>query len=379
MDIKATLGKRVSARQGDFATAQSNQATIRKPWKSLAAMAFGLLLSVPGFTQAQYNFTTIDVTIGGQHATATEPNGNSTNAIVGQFNFEDGLQHGFVLNNGVFTEVDVPDSKGNAQQTAINGIDAAGRLAGTYLDSSDPPHFHAFFGNKGGFTTLDPPGSFATTGGFINAQSQVVGFYRADPLEPQRRRGFIWRNGTFTTFNEPDDASNFGTRAFGINDIGEVVGDYQTADGKRHGYLRSKKDDFTTLDVTGAVLTTAEGINNAGTIVGFYNTVVDPQTMETFTHGFVLKKGIFTTVEVRDSNGNAQPTQIFSINAKGEIVGSYDDSKGVQHGFVGSQSAERTRERGTNAGTLESSFYTHVSERRRRTAGVLSSTYRVAR
>jgi len=40
---------------------------------SLAAVAFGLFLSVPGLTQAQYTFTTIDV----PKATATLANGNS--------------------------------------------------------------------------------------------------------------------------------------------------------------------------------------------------------------------------------------------------------------------------------------------------------------
>ena len=98
MDIKATLGKRVSARQGDFATGQSNQATIRKPLKSLAAVAFGLVLSVPGLMQAQYIFTTIDVpNTPGQTVTATAANGNSTNKIVGQFFVNQGRPHGFVL------------------------------------------------------------------------------------------------------------------------------------------------------------------------------------------------------------------------------------------------------------------------------------------
>jgi len=122
-----------------------------------------------------------------------------------------------------------------------------------------------------------------------------------------------------------------GTVAFGINDIGEVVGDYVAAgdvnpDGTakhRHGFLRSSKGDFTTFDVPGAVITIGEGINNPGTIVGLY---VANGNM----HGFVLKNSVFTTVDVSD-----QPTEINSINAKGEIVGFYSDSNGVQHGFLG--------------------------------------------
>jgi hypothetical protein len=90
MDIERTSGKGVSASQRDFVSAQNNHATSRELWKSLAAVAFGLFLSAPGLARAQYQFTKIDVKIGAQDATSTEPNGNSTNAIVGQFSFEDG-------------------------------------------------------------------------------------------------------------------------------------------------------------------------------------------------------------------------------------------------------------------------------------------------
>jgi hypothetical protein len=94
MDINRTSGKRVSASWRDFVTAQSNRAVIRKPWKSLAAVAFGLLLSVQGLTQAQYSFTPIDV----PGATGTQANGNSTNRIVGS----------------------LPGSSGDSEVTSIN-------------------------------------------------------------------------------------------------------------------------------------------------------------------------------------------------------------------------------------------------------------------
>jgi probable HAF family extracellular repeat protein len=316
MDINRTSGKRISASQRDSVTAQSNQATIREPWKSLAAVAFGLLLSVPGLTQAQYRFSAIDV----PGATATEANGNSTLEIAGAFADAGGNTHGFVLNKGVFTTIDVP----GAITTFINGINAPAQLAGSYDDAATR---HAFFKNGGYFTTLDPPGSIRSQGGFINAQGQVVGTYRD---ATQRRHGFIWRNGTFTTFNVPGDDPVLGTVAFGINDIGEVVGDYVAAsDGNRHGFLRSSKGDFTTFDVAGAVITVGEGINNAGKIVGVY--LLADGTI----HGFVLNNGVFTTVDVPDPSGIAQQTEINSINAIGEIVGYYIDSLGVFHGFLG--------------------------------------------
>src|SRR5262249_16945383 len=164
------LHKRVSASQRDFVTAQSNQATTHKPWKSLAAVAIGLLLSVPGLAQAQYTFSTIDV----PDATRTAANGNSTHEIVGEFDDAGGNTHGFLLNKGDFTTFDVPVSV--AVTTVISGINAPGQFAGTYVDAGGM--FHAFFENNGSFATLDPPGSIRTIAFFINAQGQVVGTYR---------------------------------------------------------------------------------------------------------------------------------------------------------------------------------------------------------
>jgi hypothetical protein len=44
----------------------------------------------------------------------------------------------------------------------------------------------------------------------------------------------------------------------------------------------------------------------------------------------VLTKGVYATVDVPGSFW----TEIYSINAKGEIVGAYEDADGI-HGFLG--------------------------------------------
>jgi len=223
-------------------------------------------------TQAQYRFSKIDV----PGAILTEAVGNSTHEIVGDFDDATGT-HGFVL-------------------------------------------------NKGYFTTLYPPGSIRTVCGFINAQGQVVGTYRDANTT---RHGFIWRNGVFTNLqiNVPGDNPVGGTVAIGINDPGQVVGDYvdnTTPNPVRHGFLLSQ-GVYTTLDPPGASLTVVEGINDAGVIVGLYSDAVGKE------HGFVLSQGVYTTIDVP----NSTRTHVFSINARGQIVGNYDDANGVTHGFVG--------------------------------------------
>jgi uncharacterized membrane protein len=49
------------------------------------------------------------------------------------------------------------------------------------------------------------------------------------------------------------------------------------------------------------------------------------------THGFLLDKGGFTTIDVPGSSS----TSAFGINPSGQIVGVFDDSSG-RHGFLAS-------------------------------------------
>jgi uncharacterized membrane protein len=291
--------------------------------EKLVALALGLLLGVPGLARAadvNFNFTTIDK----PDSTETAANANSTHEIAGEFEDIRGSKHGFVLRGGVggvYTQIDVP----GASLTIVNGISASGQLAGTYNDQKGIPH--AYFWSKGVFTALDPPESIRSQGGFLNAQGQVVGTYRT---RDQKRHGFIWRKGLFTTLNVPNDDSMFGTVALGINDPGQIVGTYVDTNG-RHGFLLSQ-GVYTTLDVPDAAFTVAQGINNAGVIVGLYVDAAGNQ------HGFIFSRGVYTQIDVDVPNSTG--TAVFSINAQGEIVGSYDivnpvtlDS--VTHGYVG--------------------------------------------
>jgi probable HAF family extracellular repeat protein len=87
------------------------------------------------------------------------------------------------------------------------------------------------------------------------------------------------------------------------------------------------KGVYTRLDAPGADgFTVAQGINNAGQVVGQF-TDADGDG-----HGFVLSKGVYTTIDVL---GPLSQTAVFSVNAQGQIVGQFDDAEGVTHGYVG--------------------------------------------
>ena len=104
-----------------------------------ATVALGLFLGFPGLAKAQYNFTTYDV----PGSTRTAVNANSPHAIAGEFDDADGNTHGFVLSNGVLTQIDVP----GAVFTSVNGINASGEISGIYIDAGGT--YHGYFRQEG--------------------------------------------------------------------------------------------------------------------------------------------------------------------------------------------------------------------------------------
>ncbi len=170
------------------------------------------------------------------------------------------------------------------------------------------------------FTTIDVPGATATLATGINAAGQIVGSY-VDTFH--RGHGFMLAGSKFTTVDPPGAIS---TSATGINDAGQIVGEYFGAD--THGTVgfMLAAGRYTTIEVPGlgAGATHAIGINAAGSIVGYC-----PDATVTRRLGFVVISGRYITFDVP----GATETSARGINAADKIVGDYVDAKG-KHGFV---------------------------------------------
>jgi uncharacterized membrane protein len=176
------------------------------------------------------------------------------------------------------------------------------------------------------FTTIDAPGSVSTFPFGINHQGDIIGSYTAsDGVD----HGFLLQKGAFTTIDFPGaDGSTDpilglrGSYPRNTSPQGDLVGFY-VAGSVTHGFLL-QKGAFTTIDFPGATATRVFGIDpETGGIVGFY-------IASGVTHGFLLQKGAFTTIDPPGSTF----TEMTGINREDDTVGLYTDVVGVTHGFL---------------------------------------------
>jgi uncharacterized membrane protein len=234
---------------------------------------------------------------------------------VGYYEDAGGAQLGFRRDRkGRFTTVNPP----GASHTIPVGINERGQVVGYYLDAGGS---HGFRRDGKGLTTIDVPGAVATLALGINNRGQIAGFYvdAVDPdggIPPNAVHGFVRSKGSFTRIDIPGAGE---TLASDLNDRDEIVGAYGDAEGKAHGF-RLRKGVFTTIDPPGAVdvpgspgspgflATVPFGINNRGQVVGQY---ADAQGL----HAYLLDKGVYMTID--PPGGDTTATD---INDRGQIV-----------------------------------------------------------
>jgi uncharacterized membrane protein len=218
--------------------------------------------------------------------------------------------HGFLRDKrGRFTRFDVP----GASSTFPFGINDGGRVVGLYEDSGRPNGVGGGFVRDpdGEITRIDVPGAVVTAPHGINNRGQIVGFY-VDAGETLH--GFLRSKGSFRTIDVPGTTRS---GALDINDRGEITGGYADAQGRTHGF-RLRKGVFTTIDPPGAIdvegtpgfaATAPFGINNRGQVVGQY---ADAQGL----HAYLLDDGVYRTIDPPAGPG----TTAVDINDRGQIV-----------------------------------------------------------
>jgi probable HAF family extracellular repeat protein len=228
-----------------------------------------------------------------------------------------------------FIRIDIPNSSGELGFTHLADMNNDGEITGGFTNSSS---FSFLLGKAFRSTDIQCPGTVNAAPNAqpqsINKHGEITGFCLTD-----KPPGFLFHNKhhdrQYTFLDFPGATL---TAATGINDAGQVVGDYRDSSGKLHGFYW---DDgrFLTFDVPfpEATATAPTGINNVGQIVGFY---FDNDVTEAFlnghAHGFLYDHGFFTSVDFPD----ATATLPVDSNDRGQIMGIYTDNDMVAHSFL---------------------------------------------
>ena len=321
---------------------------------------------IVGFTLIDGVFTTYDFP--GSKNTYFYALGNDGRAA-GHYEDSEGLHHGVILENGELKQYDFPGSV----QTEIYGIsDATGALTGNFIDAS---------GVRRGFSgdlIIEPPGATATFADFVNAEGVIVGsyidadgVYQAYVRTPDERfallplpktldikylfmhgindagvfvirldwgRGSRTMAGPFDAMQQLEFPGALSTEGYNINQDGSVVGYYNTADGRRYGFIaRPVSGDrpvvapagttytYESIDVPGvdhlAVTASSDFEDYAG-----YTRSPDSEK----TGAFTLIDGVFTTYNFP----GAQETRFYALGNNGQAAGHYKDSDGLYHGVI---------------------------------------------
>ena len=250
----------------------------------------------------------------------------------------------------IVNTIDVPGAgTGALQGTVAIGVDAAGDVAGTYIDTVGVYHGFVYTtnGTTNTFYSFDAitPGKNAIAGegtivtgisstGDISGYS-ISGYSTGPSSRSESRLGFMRAaDGTITTFVGPD---NTGMGAvLGINSVGSVTGWGGWIDGG-DGFVSAADGTGSNFDplLFHDAPNTGIGINTAGAITGRYH------DNSNVSHGFVLSADGATittfdppnlaTTQTTNGNSGTLPT---SIDTAGDVAGTYTDTNGARHSFV---------------------------------------------
>jgi uncharacterized membrane protein len=281
--------------------------------KLIATFLFALALSSALFA-TDYRYSRIDV----PNSSLTIVRGiNARGDIIGFYVGLDGVGHDFLLRNGIFSNIVYP---GDASSRAIN---ARGDIVGAFSDGSGG---HGFLRRDGKFTKIDYPGATSTIAFGINNTGDITGQYIT---ASGAVRGFILSDGTFHTVYV-NGGPNIGVR--GAQDNGRVmIGDVMlTSDQSTRGY-RKLSNDVLLLDPPGTIFpcSHARAINERGDIAGAFGIVNSAAECHAPNHGFVFKNGVYDIIDPPGSHD----TFVFGINDDGIVVGVLTDQYGHVHGF----------------------------------------------
>jgi hypothetical protein len=205
---------------------------------------------------------------------SVEPRGINGNGVITGLIIDPlaGRQQSFILDGNKVKILDVPEA---------NAINNLGHVVGwRHVDLGFGPGFGAYVYKNGKFVTVDigvpvGPGIGGTIATGINDHDHIVGVHIiGECCLDSETHGFLKKGGKAVIVDSP-----FGpTTPLGINNKGDMVGVYRTADDSLGSwYYRAATHQFEIVSIPGNDLTIVHGLNNRGQIAGY--TVVDGEVV----------------------------------------------------------------------------------------------------
>lgn len=180
---------------------------------------------------------------------------------------------GFIEYAGRFEKVSDPNAApaatsptGTPSVQQLLGINDHEVAVGFYTDANNVNHGFEFNALDGQFTAVSVQDFTNITATGINNEGDISGFGTVNG----KTEGFVEDpRGHVTALAGPNGATS--VQALGLNDRGEVVGDYTDAQGNTHGFLYDMHSkSYTTIDAGNDTMTVINGLNDRNELVGFY-------------------------------------------------------------------------------------------------------------
>lgn len=210
-------------------------------------------------------------------------------------------------------------------ETIAFGVNDSGTITGFWLDSSGQEH--GFVGPDDGsnYTSFDDPTDPDTQARGIGKDGTVTGATNVLCGNPNCYVPFERKpSGTLTDITMNGTTMNY--LAQGINKKDVFTGSYENSSSQIFGYTGKNAQFSKNIKLRGIsnIAVAGRGMDDAGDIVGWY------EDSSGIQHGFYMAKGK-KAVTIDDPNGVTNPE---GINNNGEISGLYMDSSNARHGFI---------------------------------------------
>lgn len=209
-------------------------------------------------------------------------------------------------------------------ETIAFGVTNNLAVTGFWLNSSSIENGFVGPADGSSYTTFNDDPSGGTQPRGINSKGYITGIDdvgSGDPTSyiPYERSP----KGTITDVTKGGAPLNYLIQ--GINKKGTFSGSYENTSSEIFGYTGKNAKYKSAIKLPGitSIAIAGRGINDKGDTVGWY------EDSSGIQHGFLLSGKKATTID--DPNGM---TNLEGINNKGEISGLYTDASGNRHGFT---------------------------------------------